>query len=100
MSHEQEQPTISTPIEHAMLMGHGLRRLVLESMGNRRTAIAYTKHDKPEYQATLNCMEADLLTALATVIQDYIERMTNEMELERQRKVNEMDGQFAGFTKD
>ena len=94
----QEQTTIATPISHAMLMGNGLRRLVIESMGNRRTAIAYTAHDKPGYQATLNCMEADLLTALATVIQDYIERMTNDLELERQRK--QMDGKFSEITRD
>ena len=98
MSHEQEQATAATPIEHAMLMGNGLRRLVLESMGHRRTAIARTEHDKPEYQAALNCMEADLLTALATVIQDYIDRMTNELELDRQRK--QMDGKFSGITED
>jgi hypothetical protein len=75
-----------TPIEHAINFGNWYRKRIHDDLNIRRDSIATTPLNTPSYQATLNCMEADLLTALATVIQDYIERMTNELELERQRK--------------
>lgn len=100
---EPQEPKLSdffTPIEHAINFGNGYRKRIYDDLNVRRDAIAGTGLDTPQYQAMLNCMEADLLTALATVVQDYIDRMTNEMELERQRKREEMDDQFMGFTKD
>lgn len=102
--YEQEQePKLAdyfTPIEHAINFGNHYRKRIHDDLNVRRDAISHTSLNTPQYQATLNCMEADLLTALATVIQDYIERMTNDLELERQRKREEMDSQFSGFTKD
>lgn len=104
MSHKAaalpELPAYFTPIEHAINFGNGYRKRIHDDLNVRRDAISGTGIDTPQYQAMLNCMEADLLTALATVIQDYIDRMTNEMELDRQRKREEMDSQFSGFTKD
>lgn len=93
MSHEQEQATQITPISYAIMLGNWYRKRLHDDLNVRRDFIANTPLDTPQYQATLNCMEADLLTALATVIQDYIDRMTNEMELERQRK--RMSGKFT-----
>lgn len=100
MSHEQEQSTQMTPIAYAIGLGNQYRKWLHDDLSSRRGLISGTPLDTPQYQAALNCMEADLLTALATVIQDYIDRMTNDLELERQRKREEMDGQFSGFTKD
>lgn len=91
-SPEPTLPDYYTPIEHAINFGNGYRKRIHDDLNVRRDAISGTGLDTPQYQATLNCMEADLLTALATVIQDYIERMTNEMELERQRKREEKVG--------
>lgn len=94
MSHEQ-LPDYFTPIEHAINFGNGFRKRIHDDLNVRRDAISGTGIDTPQYQAMLNCMEADLLTALATVIQDYIDRMTNDLELERQRKM--MNGKFVEY---
>ena len=103
MSHEQEQTkekNLPSPITYAVGLGNSFRSRLHETIEQRRAAIELTELNTPSYQATLNCMAADSLTAVATVIQDYIERMTHDLELERQRKREEMDGQFSGFTKD
>ncbi len=75
-----------TPIEHAIAFGNWYRKRIQDDLNIRRDAISSSELNTPQYQASLNCMEADLLQAIASTIQDHIDRMTHELELERERR--------------
>lgn len=82
----QTKETPPTSIEYAILLGNYLRKQLNEGLSNRKIAIAHTKWDTPQYQARLNFLEANLLQAIASVIQDHLSELTYELEMERQQR--------------